>query len=112
MPTVINKVTDKKIKDIVSFIASEYEPEKIILFGSYATGNYSKSSDIDLLIITKTKESSWETSVDISSKISHTFPIDIIVKSPTEINLRIKSGDFFIKEIIEGGKVVYEKTCQ
>ncbi|MFA5781386.1 MAG: nucleotidyltransferase domain-containing protein, partial [Bacteroidales bacterium] len=40
----------------IQTIISGYSPEKIILFGSFASGNANENSDIDLLIVKKTKE--------------------------------------------------------
>jgi len=90
-------------------IASRIKPEKIILFGSYAEGNYTEESDVDLLIIFETDRKTTEVSVDISLMIKHTFPIDIIVKTPQEIEKRRCAGDFFINQIINNGIVLYER---
>ena len=101
----INDIT-KKVKTIVK----NYNPEKIILFGSYADGNPTSESDIDLLIITENDKSNWEVSIDISLLLKHSFPIDIIVKTPGEVKKRIKMGDFFLKNILKNGKLLYERT--
>ena len=53
---------------------------------------------------------SWEKSVEVSLALKHTFPIDIIVKSPDEIDNRLIAGDFFLNDIMENGKVLYERT--
>jgi hypothetical protein len=37
------------------------------------------------------------------------FPVDILVKTPKEIEKALKSGDFFLKEILTRGKVLYER---
>ena len=44
---------EKEIKDITDQIVAKYDPEKIILFGSAARGNFTPDSDLDLLIIKK-----------------------------------------------------------
>lgn len=97
---------NKKVKTIVK----NYNPEKIILFGSYADGNPTPESDVDLLIITDSDKSNWEVSIDISLLWKHSFPIDIIVKTPDELKKRIKMGDFFLKNILKNGKLLYERT--
>jgi predicted nucleotidyltransferase len=38
-----------QINEIVNRIASNYNPQKIILFGSYALGNYNENSDLDFI---------------------------------------------------------------
>jgi len=102
----------KKIEAQALAIAQEYQPEKIILFGSYATGNPTPDSDVDLLIILDTKESTWELSVKISLMLKHSYPMDIIVRTPQDIAKRLRHGDFFIMDIMENGKVLYERTCK
>ncbi len=99
-----------EIMDKVDTIVNKFDPDKIILFGSYATGKPTVESDLDLLIILNTEKSTLETSIDISLAIAHNFPMDIIVRTPREINRRLNSGDFFIKDVIENGKVLYERT--
>jgi predicted nucleotidyltransferase len=92
-------------------IAENYRPEKIILFGSYAYGNPTPESDVDLLIIADSEIPAWKLSAEISLKLDHAFPIDIIVKSTREIEDRLANGDFFIQNILTSGKVLYERPC-
>jgi len=107
----MNKTISNRISKIVDSITEKYHPEKIILFGSYASGAPDVNSDIDLFIVIDTDKPSWDLSVEISSTVPHIFPLDIIVKTPGEIQKRLKCGDFFIKNIMESGKVLYERTC-
>ena len=109
--TVWKSIDMKSIKNKIYTIVKKYKPEKIILFGSYATGNPTPDSDVDLLIIINTKQPTWDVSIDISLLLKHSFPMDIIVKTPQEIQKRLNYGDYFIKDIIEKGKVIYERTC-
>jgi uncharacterized protein len=92
-------------------IAENFCPEKIILFGSYAYGDPTPESDVDLLIIANSETPAWKLSVEISLKLDHAFPIDIVVKSTREIEDRIANGDFFIQNIMTSGKVLYERPC-
>jgi hypothetical protein len=52
---------------------------------------------------------SWEKSIEVSLALKHTFPIDIIVKTPEETDNRLNAGDFFINDIIKKGRVLYER---
>ncbi len=99
-----------EVEAIAERIAKEFNPEKIVLFGSYAQGNPTSESDVDLLVIVDTKQSTWDLSVEISLAIEHAFPMDILVRTPQEIAERLKLGDFFIKTILEKGKVLYDRT--
>lgn len=104
-----NTVDMNHIMHTVRIIAEKFNPEKIILFGSYANGNPDLNSDVDLLVITESAESSWQTSVNIALALTHSFPMDILVRAPEEIERRLKQGDFFLKDIVENGKVLYER---
>ncbi len=110
MKKVRNPISINDINEKVSVIVKNYNPEKVILFGSYADGNPTPESDVDLLIIIKSDKSNWEVSVDISLLLNHSSPIDIIVKTPDEVKRRIKMGDFFLKNILKSGKTLYERT--
>ncbi|MFZ5516821.1 MAG: nucleotidyltransferase domain-containing protein [Candidatus Zhuqueibacterota bacterium] len=96
--------------DKVQTIVSKFNPDKIILFGSYAEGKPTEESDLDLLVILTPKHSTFQTSVEISLAMTHNYPLDIIVRTPAEIKRRLKSGDFFINNIIKNGKVLNERV--
>ena len=102
--------TDEEIFEKTSLIIRKFNPEKIILFGSYASGNPVPESDVDLFIIMHSNKPSWEKSIEVSLALRHTFPIDIIVKTPDEIDNRLNAGDFFIKDIFKKGRVLYERA--
>jgi len=90
---------------------SELKPEKIILFGAYAYGNPTPHSDVDLLVIMKTKARDIDRYVAVSNVLyPRQFPVDIIVKTPKEIEAEYKKkGNFFMREILTKGKVLYER---
>jgi predicted nucleotidyltransferase len=89
----------------------ELSPEKIILFGSYAYGSPTPHSDVDLLVILKTNASPKERSWNVSRLLlPRPFPVDILVKTPREIEKALKSGDFFLQEVLSRGKVLYERN--
>lgn len=93
-------------------IVSELKPEKIILFGSYAYGNPTPDSDVDLLVIMKTKAKEIDRFVAVSNVLyPRQFPVDILVKTPREIDAESrKKGNFFLREILKRGKVLYERS--
>src|SRR3989339_1861465 len=97
----------KLIKKLVGNAADKIKPDKIILFGSYAYGSPNKYSDVDLLFIKNTKLSMMKRHCFVSSNIDHILPMDILVKTPSEVNKRLKMGDIFYKEILTKGKVLY-----
>jgi len=96
------------VKEIVEKIKIQLHPTKIILFGSYAWGKPTEDSDIDLFIIMESNLRRDERSVQISDLFPHRlFPMDIIVYTPEEIELSLRRGNPFIKEILTRGKLLY-----
>jgi uncharacterized protein len=94
----------------VQRIAQALQPQKIILFGSYAYGTPTPDSDVDLLVIMKTTASQVERSLAVARLLRpRVFPVDILVRTPDEIERALRSGDFFIQEILSRGHVLYER---
>jgi len=90
-------------------IAREFRPRKIVVFGSYAYGHPTPDSDVDVMVILPHRKGS-RPSLEIRRRISAGFPVDILVRAPTEIARRLREGDSFIKEIMSKGRVLYEAS--
>ncbi len=101
----------KTLPQAIQRIVSELKPEKIILFGSYAYGKPTPDSDVDLLVIMKTHAKEIDRFVAVSNLLyPREFPVDIIVKTPKEVEAEMKkTGNFFMREILTKGKVIYER---
>ncbi|MEW5828043.1 MAG: nucleotidyltransferase domain-containing protein [Chloroflexota bacterium] len=101
------------LPEAIERIVAELKPEKIILFGSYAYGNPTPDSDVDLLVIMETTDRQVQRYVAVSNVLHpRRFPVDIIVKTPREVEeamLGGKDNSFFIREIIKKGKVLYDR---
>jgi uncharacterized protein len=110
IPVGLKVSVGRSLRPAIQRIVNELNPEKVLLFGSYAYGKPNPHSDVDLLVIMKTsaslKERSWKVSRLL---LPRPFPVDILVKTPKEIEKALKSGDFFLKEILTRGKVLYER---
>ncbi|MDQ3011683.1 MAG: nucleotidyltransferase domain-containing protein, partial [Acidobacteriota bacterium] len=85
-----------------------FRPEKIILFGSHAYGTPTLESDLDLLVVMPFEGSPLSQAVRISRQLKLMIPIDLIVRTPAQLNERLAMDDFFMREIVERGKVMYE----
>ena len=110
VPMGLKVSVGKSLRPAIQRIVDALNPEKIILFGSYAYGKPNPHSDVDLLVILKTKEPLKERSWMVSRLLlPRPFPVDILVKTPKEIEKALKSGDFFLEEIFTRGKVLYER---
>jgi predicted nucleotidyltransferase len=101
-------ITMRQIEDVSGRIAAEFEPERILLFGSYAWGAPSPDSDVDLLVILPFEGKAVAKSVEMRLKIKPPFPVDLLVRTPEKIRERLALGDPFIRSILEKGKVLYE----
>jgi predicted nucleotidyltransferase len=100
----------KELPRAVERIINALHPEKIILFGSYAHGKPTPDSDVDLLVIWKTDESRKERHWAVAQHlIPRVFAVDLLVRTPEEIKSGIEKGDFFLREIVTKGKVLYER---
>jgi len=93
-------------------------PEKIILFGSYASGNVNSDSDIDILVVTNdnTIPQSFAEKSDTYLKIARTiskikkdFPVDLLVHTKAMHKKFLQLNSLFAQEILNNGKVLYEK---
>jgi predicted nucleotidyltransferase len=101
------------IKEVVKVLVEKYFPEKIILFGSYAYGNPTEDSDIDLLIIKETdKKRRVDRFVEVQNLIysrKSKIPVSPLVLTKEELQERLSIGDDFINEIVRNGQVLYER---
>jgi uncharacterized protein len=100
--------TLKKITAFGARLAKEFQPQKIVLFGSYAYGCPGRDSDVDLLVIMPLSGSSVDKSVEMRLALRPDFPLDLLVRSPAKIKERLAMGDGFIQDILTRGKVLYE----
>ena len=107
-----SKETRALLNEIVQKLVGNIDVKKIILFGSYSTGSYTKDSDLDLFVIAKIKEKGVKRHASISALLEpRKLPMDIIVKTPEEIKKRAKYFDPFISNINKNGMVLYEKKA-
>lgn len=104
------KSLNSNIWDVIKQIASKFQPEKIILFGSHAYGDPGEESDVDLLVIMDFDGSAREQATRILQAIDYHIPLDIIVRSRQEVLERKEAGDFFLRDVTEKGKVVYDRA--
>ena len=95
------------------------QPEKIILFGSYAYGIPTENSDLDILVVTGDEiiPSSFSEKSQIYLRISKSisdikmkFPIDLIVHTKAMHQKFIELNSLFARELLTKGKVLYEKN--
>lgn len=107
----INSIDENFLRELVNKILNFVNPVKIILFGSYAYGNPTKSSDLDILVVLDDLVASRrETRVKIRSLLREFhIPKDIIVATTNDIDKWANVPQAFITSITKKGKVIYER---
>jgi predicted nucleotidyltransferase len=97
------------IKRYCDSIARDFKPQRIVVFGSYAYGQPTADSDVDVMVVMPLpKNRSTRPSLSIRRRIRAGFPVDILVRAPDEVARRLRQGDSFITEVMTRGKVMYE----
>src|ERR1700674_2165263 len=109
-PRKNRQISSRAIQSVVRKITEQFDPERVILFGSYAYGKPHSFSDVDLLVVLKTQERPRAKQIEIVRALSpHPFGMDILVRTPEQLEQRIRLGDLFLQEITQKGKVLYER---
>ena len=97
------------IRRFARHVAERFQPDKIILFGSYAYGTPHADSDVDILVIMPARNQ-LDQAVKIELACDPPFPLDLIVRTPHNLRWRLAEGESFLGEIMTKGKVLYEKN--
>ena len=96
------------LEAVIQRLVDVYDPERIILFGSHATGGTRKGSDIDLLVVKETDQRPIDRRVEVERLLSdRQLPLDLLVYTPRELRDLYAAGSPFIEEVIESGRVLY-----
>ncbi|MBI1926964.1 nucleotidyltransferase domain-containing protein [Candidatus Poribacteria bacterium] len=104
---MINQKTIDEIRDI---IVETYQPEKIILFGSYANGNPTEDSDLDLLVIKDSNLPRYKRGLKVRLALSRFhFAKDILFYTPEEINRWTNVPCSFVGTAMNQGETIYER---
>lgn len=98
------------LQRILRVIISDYQPEKIILFGSLSSGDVGEWSDIDLAIIKETNRPFLQRSEEVALLCMASVGVDYLVYTPDEFRQMIAEGHpFIVEDILHKGKVLYER---
>jgi uncharacterized protein len=89
-------------------LAAEYRPRRIVLFGSYAQGKARVDSDVDLLVVLPFKGSGISKAAEMIRRLRPRFAVDLVVRTPVDLERRLALNDFFLKEATRKGRVLYE----
>src|SRR2546430_9134472 len=105
---VIPATTFEGIRNVTRQIVQQFHPQKVILFGSYAYGQPTEDSDVDLLVVMDTDESPLHVAAKIAAAIEHPFPLDIVVRTPAEFVAAVQRKGVFATEVATKGVTLYE----
>ena len=106
--TVIPSTILTGIRNVTRQIVQQFHPQKVILFGSYAYGQPTEDSDVDLLVVMDTDESPLHVAAKIAAAIEHPFPLDIVVRTPVEFASAVHRKGVFATEVVTKGITLYE----
>jgi uncharacterized protein len=100
------------IREIASKIVEQFKPQRIILFGSFARGEETENSDIDLLVLIDTQERRGKRSAPILRFLAEQYeePIDVVVRSPQSLEDWKDVPDSFAQQILREGITLYEES--
>jgi uncharacterized protein len=88
------RIPQRAIDTTVRQMIEKFQPERIVLFGSYAYGQPRPESDVDLLIVMNTPLKEMEQAVQICQALDYHFGLDLIVRKPETLERRLQMGDF------------------
>lgn len=101
---------EQEIQRITDKIVKEFEPEQIILFGSWAWSTPRLDSDVDLLVVKKSQKKTLDLMREVDRiTFDRHVALDTLVYTPTQCRRRFRLGDPFIRKILTEGKVLYER---
>ncbi len=95
------------IQEFADRVARRFGPERIILFGSHATGTAQDDSDVDLLVVMPDGGDPLGAAAEICRQIPAAFPIEVIVRDPHDLQRRLAQQDWFLIEIMKTCKVLH-----
>ena len=99
-----------RIRALTDLIAKEFRPQRIILFGSYAGGTPRSDSDVDLLVIMPFRGKPLHKAWQILVRLKPSFSVDLLVHRPEEIKERVDNNDWFMKDVLERGRILYDSV--
>lgn len=103
-------ISESKIAEVVDKIAKGFNPEKIILFGSYATGNANDDSDLDLIIIQENELPWHKRGIDIRLMLRDSkIPMDLLHFTNDEFEIEKNKRFSFLSGALKTSKLLYER---
>ncbi len=117
LPSAMNDIAqqrglliERELNRMMEILIRDYEPEKLILFGSAAQGEFHAWSDLDLVVIKKTSKPLLERIEEVLRLVRPRVGLDVLVYTPEEMEALVdERRSFVLDEIIYKGAVAYER---
>jgi predicted nucleotidyltransferase len=99
----------KDIREYARAIVRTFNPERVVLFGSYAEGHPTDDSDVDILVVMPHEGRDVEQAFKIRCALPRKFPLDLVVRTPEVVKHRLRENDTFLTSIWRTGKTLYAR---
>ena len=106
--TIRSMVKRTEIDSLCRQISVRFRPDRVVLFGSYAYGQPTSDSDVDVLVVMRHRGPSYRLAARIRNSIDVDFPVDVLVRSPREVRRQLALDDPFMLEVMSKGEVLHE----
>ena len=97
------------LKQHIVFLFKPFDPQRIIIFGSLARGDWDEMSDIDVIVVYRTNKSFLDRLKELYLSWDIPKAVDILAYTPEEFD-HLSQQNFFIQEALNAGEVLYERN--
>lgn len=103
-------VSEREIQEFCDRIVAEFNPDKVILFGSYARGEQRDWSDVDIMVVMPFEGRYFRKLTEIRSRTRPSFDLDLKLAPMSDLAARYEEYDPIARDVLDRGKVLYERS--
>jgi predicted nucleotidyltransferase len=103
------QLLERELDRWLPMLIAHERPDKIILFGSYGAGEVDEWSDLDLVLVKETSASFLDRTRQVLDLLQPRVGLDVLVYTPQEFEHLSRERAFVRREIVDRGKVLYER---
>lgn len=100
---------------VTAALVRDFEPERVVLFGSFARGDQNRASDLDLVVVAATPLPFCERigrALESACSASRRLPVEALVYTTEEWRRMDAAGSSFVALVRQEGRVLYERESQ